>query len=171
MTTTRLSKYVSAGLRLCSRKEADEWIDAGRVLVNGGKTQLGFKVKPGDIITIKGDGELPSPTRKFQVPVNPDLPTTASSLLTLPRLFLANKGSGQICDRTKNDNFFAAIETRGAPHGLLLASGLDVMASGLMLMTDNSRLKQILEKHPLNQVFYVRIRFALSSIIITNEFK
>ena len=159
-TLRRLSKHLSSELRLCSRREADGWIETGRVLVNGTKAELGLKVKPGDVLTVRGDGETPTPPRKFIIPTEA---TSTSPILInsavshLPRLYLAHKEARQICDRTKRGSFFQAIEAKGAPHGLLLVSGLDVMASGLMLLTDSSRLKELIERHPLNQVFHVSI--------------
>ena len=51
----RINKFISeAGL--CSRREADEWIGAGRVSVNGVTAVLGTRIAPGDEVRI--DGEL-----------------------------------------------------------------------------------------------------------------
>lgn len=48
---TRLNKYmVQAGL--CSRREADRYIEAGQVYVNGVKANIGQLVYPGDKVTI-----------------------------------------------------------------------------------------------------------------------
>lgn len=49
----RLNKHVSES-GLCSRREADAWIAAGRVTVNGVKGELGTQVKPGDVVQVDG---------------------------------------------------------------------------------------------------------------------
>ena len=41
----RLNKFLSE-TGLCSRREADEWIEAGRVQVNGSAAVLGTQVRP-----------------------------------------------------------------------------------------------------------------------------
>ena len=51
----RLNKYIS-GTGVCSRREADKWIDAGRVTCNGAAAALGTQVGGGDEIRV--DGEL-----------------------------------------------------------------------------------------------------------------
>lgn len=49
----RINKFISeAGL--CSRREADAWIEAGRVCVNGVVATLGIKVEAGDRVTVDG---------------------------------------------------------------------------------------------------------------------
>ncbi|MGC6479314.1 MAG: 23S rRNA pseudouridine(2604) synthase RluF [Flavobacteriaceae bacterium] len=50
---TRLNKYLSE-LGVCSRREADKWIAAGRIKVNGKKVEMGLKVQPQDQISIDG---------------------------------------------------------------------------------------------------------------------
>jgi 23S rRNA pseudouridine2604 synthase len=49
----RLNKYISE-TGVCSRREADSWIEAGRVTVNGQLAQLGTKVQPGDTVCVDG---------------------------------------------------------------------------------------------------------------------
>lgn len=48
---TRLNKYM-AQAGLCSRREADRYIDAGQVYINGVKAKIGQLVYPGDKVTI-----------------------------------------------------------------------------------------------------------------------
>lgn len=48
---TRLNKYM-AQAGLCSRREADRYIEAGQVYINGVKAQIGQLVYPGDKVTI-----------------------------------------------------------------------------------------------------------------------
>ncbi len=49
----RLNKYISE-TGVCSRREADKWIEAGRVTLNGAPATLGHKVAPGDEVRIDG---------------------------------------------------------------------------------------------------------------------
>lgn len=48
-----LNKYISQ-TGLCSRREADKWIEAGRVKINGLVAQKGNRVLEGDEVTIDG---------------------------------------------------------------------------------------------------------------------
>jgi 23S rRNA pseudouridine2604 synthase len=50
----RLNKYISA-TGVCSRREADKWIEAGRVTLNGAPATLGHKVAEGDEVRIDGN--------------------------------------------------------------------------------------------------------------------
>ena len=50
----RLNKYISA-TGVCSRREADKWIEAGRVTCNGQLAALGTRVVDGDEIRIDGE--------------------------------------------------------------------------------------------------------------------
>jgi len=51
----RLNKYISES-GVCSRREADRWIEAGRVTCNGAPAALGTRVNQGDQVRV--DGEL-----------------------------------------------------------------------------------------------------------------
>ncbi len=64
----RLNKYLSnAGI--CSRREADNYIEAGLIMVNGEVvTELGTKVLPGD--DVRFNGERINPERKVYVLLN-----------------------------------------------------------------------------------------------------
>ena len=59
----RLNKYISE-TGICSRREADKWIEAGRVTWNGAPAALGTKVGPSDEVRV--DGELIG-TKKQQI--------------------------------------------------------------------------------------------------------
>ena len=50
----RLNKYISE-TGVCSRREADKWIEAGRVTLNGAPATLGHKVAEGDEVRIDGN--------------------------------------------------------------------------------------------------------------------
>jgi 23S rRNA pseudouridine2604 synthase len=51
--TLRINKFLSE-TGVCSRREADQWVEAGRVAVNGVAAVLGSKVAPGDTVTLDG---------------------------------------------------------------------------------------------------------------------
>jgi 23S rRNA pseudouridine2604 synthase len=59
----RLNKHISES-GICSRREADAWIAAGRVTVNGVPGVLGTQVKEGDEVRVDGQ---PLPTRRRDV--------------------------------------------------------------------------------------------------------
>lgn len=48
-----LNKYISS-TGICSRREADKWIEAGRIKINRQVAQKGNRVSPGDKVTIDG---------------------------------------------------------------------------------------------------------------------
>ncbi len=48
-----LNKYISS-TGICSRREADKFIDAGKVTINGKKAVLGNRVFPRDIVKLNG---------------------------------------------------------------------------------------------------------------------
>ena len=49
----RLNKYL-AETGVCSRREADSWIAAGRVTINGAVAVLGTQVGEGDAVSVDG---------------------------------------------------------------------------------------------------------------------
>ncbi len=53
MNETRINKYIAL-CGICSRREADDLIEAGRVMINGNKAELGSKVVEGDSVLIDG---------------------------------------------------------------------------------------------------------------------
>jgi len=49
----RLNKYISQS-GMCSRREADEFIANGKVLINGKPSGIGAQVSPGDLVEVNG---------------------------------------------------------------------------------------------------------------------
>jgi 23S rRNA pseudouridine2604 synthase len=49
----RLNKYISES-GLCSRREADRFIEQGNVFINGRRAKIGDQVKPGDRVRVNG---------------------------------------------------------------------------------------------------------------------
>lgn len=64
----RLNKYI-ANSGMCSRRDADLYIQSGNVKVNGVPvTEMGYKVKPGDVVNF--DGRLVTPEKKEYLLLN-----------------------------------------------------------------------------------------------------
>ncbi len=64
----RLNKYL-AETGACSRREADQWIEAGRVTVNGARAMLGTQVAEGDAVLLDG-ATLRAKPRKVYIALN-----------------------------------------------------------------------------------------------------
>ncbi|WP_078063172.1 pseudouridine synthase [Solirubrum puertoriconensis] len=125
--TVRLNRYI-ANAGICSRREADQLIDAGEIRVNGEVvTELGYKVKPSDTVHY-GKTNL---KREKQVYV----------LLNKPKDFLTTtedpEGRKTVMDLVKN-----ASKERIFPVGRL-----DRNTTGLLLFTNDGEVAQKLS-HP-----------------------
>lgn len=64
----RLNKYISE-TGVCSRREADSWIEAGRVTLNGQVATLGTKVEGGDTVCVDGR-PVGQPTQHVYIALN-----------------------------------------------------------------------------------------------------
>jgi 23S rRNA pseudouridine2604 synthase len=60
----RINKHL-AETGACSRREADEWIEAGRVTVNGARAVLGTRVQDGDDVRVDGRPLRARPERVY----------------------------------------------------------------------------------------------------------
>ncbi|PLR53625.1 23S rRNA pseudouridine(2604) synthase RluF [Chimaeribacter arupi] len=52
-STTRLNKYISES-GICSRREADRYIEQGLVFINGKRATIGDQVSAGDVVKVNG---------------------------------------------------------------------------------------------------------------------
>jgi len=128
MDAVRLNKYISeAGI--CSRREADRLIEAGRVTVDGQKAVTGMKVTEGQMVLVDG-----KPARKEK-----------------ERIFLAvHKPKGIVCTaepREKNN----LIRFLNYPKKITYLGRLDKDSTGLIIMTNdgniNNRMMRARNEH------------------------
>ena len=110
----RLNKYLSE-TGACSRREADAWIAAGRVTVNGAPGVLGSQVADGDQVCIDGR-PVAAPSRHLYIALNKPVGITCTTEREVP---------GNIVD-------FIGIAERIFPVGRL-----DKDSEGLILLTNN----------------------------------
>ena len=110
----RLNKYISE-TGVCSRREADKWIEAGRVTLNGEPAALGTRVADGDVVRI--DGESIGVKKK--------------------QIYIAlNKPVGIICT-TETDIEDNIIEHVRYPERIFPVGRLDRDSEGLILLTND----------------------------------
>lgn len=119
----RLQKALAAS-GVGSRREMEEWIEAGFITVNGKKAELGDKVGPQDRVTAKGN------------------PIKLKWADRLPRVIMYHKQEGEIVSRddpggrvTVFDRLPQAKSSRWVAIGRL-----DVNTSGLLLVTTSGEL-------------------------------
>ncbi|WP_040950627.1 23S rRNA pseudouridine(2604) synthase RluF [Gorillibacterium massiliense] len=110
----RINKYMSE-TGICSRREADKWIEDGRVIINGEKAGLGSQVNEGDEVRI--DGRLIGEKK--------------------PTVYLAlNKPVGITCttERHIKGNI---VDFIGYPERIFPIGRLDKDSEGLILLTND----------------------------------
>ncbi len=122
----RLAK-VMARAGLCSRRDAEDWIRAGRVSVNGAKVLTpAFNVGPTDEVVVDGE---PLAERQGT------------------RLWLYHKPRGLVVtekDPEGRPTIFEALESQGLPR-VVSVGRLDINTEGLLLLTNDGGLKRVLE--------------------------
>ena len=133
----RLNKYI-ADAGICSRRNADMYISAGNVTVNGEvMTTLGYRVKPTD--EVRFDGKLLSSEKKEYI------------LLNKPKGFITTtndeKGRKTVMDLVAN-----ATNVRILPVGRL-----DRATTGLLLLTNDGELTKKLTHptHGVRKIYHV----------------
>ena len=130
----RLNKFISQ-TGLCSRREADTWIEKGRVLVNGRRPQLGQQVGPED--EVKVNGRVLGARRKKHVTI------------------AFNKPAGIVCttDRNASDNIIDFIKH---PVRVFPIGRLDKDSEGLILLTsDGDIVNEVLRAENNNEKEYI----------------
>ena len=151
--TSRLNKRM-AELGLCSRREADAWIEQGWVRVNGQVAGMGMQVTPSDRITVDKAAEQ---KQQQQVTI----------LLHKPMGYV----SGQAEDghqpavtliQARNHWQGDASRTRFSPaqlRGLAPAGRLDIDSVGLLVLTQDGRVARQLigEDSDIEKEYLVRV--------------
>jgi 23S rRNA pseudouridine2605 synthase len=136
---TRLNKYI-ANSGVCSRRDADVYIAAGNVTVNGKTiTEMGFKVRRGDVV--KFDGRLLNPEKKEYI------------LLNKPKNFITTT-SDEKGRRTVMELISNASKARLLPVGRL-----DRNTTGLLLFTNDGDLAKKLThpRHGVRKLYHVEL--------------
>ena len=114
----RLNKYLSES-GICSRREADRLIEAGRVLVDGAVATMGMKVFAGQQVICDGrrveGGERPV-------------------------LLAVNKPRGIVCTTSDRDRAENIVEFLNYPTRVYPIGRLDKDSEGLLLMTNQGEL-------------------------------
>ena len=139
-----LNKYISS-TGICSRREADRWIEAGRVAINGKTAQKGNRVFSQDTVTIDG-----------------------KALKNKPKLvYIAlNKPPGITCttDLKDKDNI---IDFINYPERIFHIGRLDKPSTGLIFLTnDGDIVNQILREENNHEKEYI----VRTNRPITNQF-
>jgi len=141
----RLNKYV-ANSGVCSRRDADIYIAAGNITVNGKPiTEMGYKVKLTD--EVKFDGRLLNPIKKEYV------------LLNKPKDFTTT-----VRDEKGRRNVSGLI-SKASKTPLLPVDKMDKYATGLLLFTNDGDMTKRLKspKNGLRKIYHVELNKDLRS--------
>jgi 23S rRNA pseudouridine2604 synthase len=150
----RLSKRMAA-LGLASRREADEWIEAGWVRVDGKVAVLGLRVQPDVRI------EIDPRARREQL-------QRMTVLLHKPIGYVsgqAEDGHEPAVVLVRRENRWSEDRTHGptgALRGLAPAGRLDIDSTGLLVLTQDGRVARTLigDDSPIEKEYLVRVRRA-----------
>lgn len=158
-TTQRLSKRM-AELGLCSRREADSYIEKGWVRVNGQTAVLGQKVSNSDRIDLDKQAHRQQAER-------------VTILLNKPVGFVsaqAEKGYRAAAELITPENQWSGDTSRirfKSEHlrGLAPAGRLDIDSVGLLVLTQDGRIaKQLIGEHSSKEKEYlVRVKGTLTA--------
>ena len=155
-TTVRLNKRM-ADLGLCSRREADAWIDQGWVRVNGQVAEMGMQVGSTDRITVEREAQT---QQEQQVTV----------LLHKPMGYVSGQAEdghepAMVLFQARNQWSGDTTRIRFSPaqfKGLAPAGRLDIDSVGLLVMTQDGRVARQLigEDADMEKEYLVRVTCA-----------
>lgn len=116
--TIRLNKYISNS-GICSRRDADIYIQSGNVKVNGEVViEMGYQVKPSDVVNF--DGRMITPEKKVYV------------LLNKPKNFTTS-GEGE-----KGQRNVLELVANSCDYELKPIGRMDMNTTGLLLFTNDT---------------------------------
>jgi 23S rRNA pseudouridine2605 synthase len=122
----RINRYM-ASCGLCSRREADRWIEAGRVSLNGDVIlQPGVRIQPHDHVSVDGK------------PI---------SQVTEKTYMMYYKPKGILCSRRDDKNRPLIYDKLDVAANVQSVGRLDMDSEGLLFLTDDGALAQALT-HP-----------------------
>ena len=152
-TTVRLNKRM-AELGLCSRREADAWIEHGWVRVNGQVAEMGMQVGSTDRITVEREAQA---QQEQQVTV----------LLHKPMGYVSGQAEdghepAMVLFQARNQWSGDTTRIRFSPaqfKGLAPAGRLDIDSVGLLVMTQDGRVARQLigEDADMEKEYLVRV--------------
>jgi 23S rRNA pseudouridine2604 synthase len=166
LTLTRLNKRM-AELGLCSRREADAWIEQGWVLVNGRPAEMGVKVGPQD-----------------RVEIDPRAKGHQQTQVTI----LLHKPMGYVSGQAEDGHEPAITLIHGRNHwredtsknriqpsqlrGLAPAGRLDIDSVGLLVLTQDGRVARQLigEDSEMEKEYLVRVTYQGASLNVQQLF-
>ena len=130
---TRINKFLTES-GVCSRREADRWVDDRRVTINGEVAVIGQKVGPDDIVCVDGK-EIRQKDQPIYLAYHKPIGIISTS------------------DPEKKNNIIAAINY---PKRIFHVGRLDKDSSGLILMTnDGDIVNKILRQENNHEKEYV----------------
>ncbi|WP_292933756.1 pseudouridine synthase [Noviherbaspirillum sp.] len=152
----RLSKRMSE-LGLCSRREADEWIERGWVRVDGViVSELGSKVLPGQRITVERQASAQQ-ARRVTVLLNKPVGFVSGQAEDgyKPAVTLVNAGTRWKEDKAPQQ--FHPSQLRS----LVPAGRLDIDSVGLLVLTQDGRIARQLigEDTSVEKEYLVRVQY------------
>ena len=152
----RLSKRMSE-LGICSRREADEWIERGWVMVDGKVTsQLGSKILPDQKITVRKQASLEQ-AKKVTILINKPVGYVSGQAENgyKPAVSLINETTHWKNDPLKEK--FRPSQLRS----LVPAGRLDIDSVGLLVLTQDGRIARQLigENSTTDKEYLVRVKY------------
>ena len=119
----RLNKFL-ASIGVCSRREADKAIEAGRVMINGQVVELGATVGDEDLVSFDGR----------YIGMGKDVEKIK------PIIKAFNKPEVLVCTTSDNDGAMNVVDYIGMKERIYPVGRLDKDSSGLLLLTNQGSL-------------------------------
>lgn len=148
MEEIRLNKYLSE-MGICSRREADRYVEEGRITVNGRPAELGQKITETDELLL--DGKKIGPEQK-----------------DAPVLIAFNKPRGIVCTTSSKDRATNIIEFIDYPVRIFPIGRLDKESEGIILLTNQGELVNLInrQRYGHEKEYIVRCRRKLTNTFL-----